>query len=98
MSVVVLYDRFVTQLGALQAFGISIGAANVEFGNQRQWMVPDLGSGSFTVPGFAGAKALAVAAGIRAAVLAYAAAVLLWFIPRLAAKARPEGNAAGGGR
>jgi hypothetical protein len=55
MSVVVLYDRFVTQLAALQAYDIAIGAANVEFGNQRQWMVPDLGSGSFTIPGFAGA-------------------------------------------
>lgn len=65
------------------------------------WLVPSVleAAGCLAVPGFAGAKALAVAAGIRAAVLAYVAAVLLWFIPRLAAKARDrKGNAAGEGR
>jgi hypothetical protein len=53
VPVVTLYDRFTTQSGVLQQKGTAIGQANMEQGQQRQWMVPDLGSGSFTIPGLA---------------------------------------------
>jgi hypothetical protein len=47
-----LYERYVTQGTLLREYGANIGAAGVE-NAQRQWMVPDLGFGTFTVAGFA---------------------------------------------
>jgi hypothetical protein len=54
MPVGLLYDRYVTQSAVLRVKDAAAAAASLENG-QRPWMVPDLGDGSFTIPGLADA-------------------------------------------
>ena len=49
-----LYERYVVQGLALRTYDLEIAAA-VTADGQRPWMVPDLGAGSWTIPGLAAA-------------------------------------------